>query len=1059
MCGENQAVVAFAIVEDRVRALVTRQSGARIVDVGAAKAIAETAEATLEGARSADGDTAPLAKLRKLLVPPLKLDPSVTSLVIVPDGVLFSVPFGAVFEKHLVSYAPSATTLGVLAAGDTKAGASILALGAPIYEPGRRLAALPGTRVEVETVAQAKNRLTDKNAGETSLRAALTKQERWRAVHLACHGVIDTEFPLESSLELTAQPGTDGRLTAAEVFEMDFTCDLAVLSACQTGRGTVVKSEGLLGLTRAFMIAGAPRVICSLWKVDDEDGVLDFDFSNPSNNCRATKGASPCSLPEKPKDMKMIMAGTHDTATVKASTHGYLSAWIDFNRDGDFDDPGEQIAASKEVWAGDNVIWYNVPRWAVPGDAHARFRFTDQEGMLDWFGNEIMLPDGSSELVRGEVEDYEIIIKPGMDFGDAPGHPQHPFIPFNYEVVKYTIEPDDFSNNEVMTGIPGVASLEVVDSTFAKGTFPNIDVISRNSPWTTTGNQNFSWDDGDIANTSPPNRPQDNAWGTDRDPQRNLRVDFDPHNGDVFMVSIDIIADDDPSTPADGSANDIGSLTAYGWDDSQLDMLVDTVNNGTSLTFTVMSTVDDPIAYVIAGGRDSTSFDNLMFKVDENPAKHNIAPHFFLGHSVDPDPFPQVFDVHALGDDGNDIIPDTNDDEDGVTFSRTLLGNDANAVTVKASAVGYLNAWIDANGNGMWDLDSERIFNDQLLNPGANALSFNPSAFGFTSPTKTFLRFRFTPGMLGPGASPNGQYAAPNDVGEVEDYEAAICSSTSGVLIPCEDFGDAPDSYQTLAASGGPSHVINSLMLGVAVDAEANGQPENLDDALGATPDDEDGVFILSPAGVPGDQVRPLGSEIPIVWGKNVLYIKADGPVVKHIDVPTANGGIDPGVIGFLSAWIDKNQDGDFNDPGEQIATDLTMFDPNDGNIQPGDPGSPFVDVDGMNMQPLVFNLEDLGDGGDTWMRFRISTEKGVGVGGVARDGEVEDYKVTLRHEPKDYGDAPDSYQTLDASDGAAHAQPDTPQTITHNGANNLSFENGLLKAGTRAARTKTCWW
>ena len=51
---------------------------------------------------------------------------------------------------------------------------------------------------------------------------------------------------------------------------MEIPSDLAVLSACETGKSKIVKGEGIVGLTRAFMFAGAPRVICSLWKVDDE---------------------------------------------------------------------------------------------------------------------------------------------------------------------------------------------------------------------------------------------------------------------------------------------------------------------------------------------------------------------------------------------------------------------------------------------------------------------------------------------------------------------------------------------------------------------------------------------------------------------------------------------------------------------------------------------------------------------------------------------------------------------------------------------------------------------
>ena len=57
---------------------------------------------------------------------------------------------------------------------------------------------------------------------------------------------------------------------AMEILRMKVPADLVVLSACETARGKVFRSEGIVGLTRAFMIAGVPRVLCSLWKVDDE---------------------------------------------------------------------------------------------------------------------------------------------------------------------------------------------------------------------------------------------------------------------------------------------------------------------------------------------------------------------------------------------------------------------------------------------------------------------------------------------------------------------------------------------------------------------------------------------------------------------------------------------------------------------------------------------------------------------------------------------------------------------------------------------------------------------
>jgi CHAT domain-containing protein len=89
-------------------------------------------------------------------------------------------------------------------------------------------------------------------------------------VHLACHGIVDPERPLFSALALTPTEGDDGFLTALEVFRMQIPADLVVLSACETGKGKIYRAEGIVGLTRAFMFAGAPRVLVSLWKVDDE---------------------------------------------------------------------------------------------------------------------------------------------------------------------------------------------------------------------------------------------------------------------------------------------------------------------------------------------------------------------------------------------------------------------------------------------------------------------------------------------------------------------------------------------------------------------------------------------------------------------------------------------------------------------------------------------------------------------------------------------------------------------------------------------------------------------
>ncbi len=112
--------------------------------------------------------------------------------------------------------------------------------------------------------------LLGSDANEFALAEAVRKGVTWNAVHLACHGFVNDADPILSSLALSLAKQSDGFFTAAEVMRSHIPANLVTLSACETGRGRIVSGEGLVGLTRAFMYAGTPRVICSLWKVDDE---------------------------------------------------------------------------------------------------------------------------------------------------------------------------------------------------------------------------------------------------------------------------------------------------------------------------------------------------------------------------------------------------------------------------------------------------------------------------------------------------------------------------------------------------------------------------------------------------------------------------------------------------------------------------------------------------------------------------------------------------------------------------------------------------------------------
>jgi CHAT domain-containing protein len=96
---------------------------------------------------------------------------------------------------------------------------------------------------------------------------------QYRYLHFATHGILDNERPDLSgiALSLLDRDGReqDGFLRLVEIYNLQLSADLVTLSACETGLGRQVKGEGIVGLTRGFLHAGASRVLVSLWKVDD----------------------------------------------------------------------------------------------------------------------------------------------------------------------------------------------------------------------------------------------------------------------------------------------------------------------------------------------------------------------------------------------------------------------------------------------------------------------------------------------------------------------------------------------------------------------------------------------------------------------------------------------------------------------------------------------------------------------------------------------------------------------------------------------------------------------
>lgn len=248
------------------------------------------------------------AELSRILLAPIASRIQGKQLLVVAPDILHSVPFEALPDpsfpadplivRHLVNRLPSASVLkklrerkaarkppaGLLSAlGDPVSGDADERLPAGTHGYGDaegRLPRLPDAGREVGGILKlarschpGRKILGATGFGATrdlALRGALGDSS---LVHLAAHGLVDPERPERSALLLSRFDSRgrrrEGRLTAEDVRRLDIPADLVVLSACQTALGRDLRGEGPMGLTHAFLSAGASGVVVSLWNVDD----------------------------------------------------------------------------------------------------------------------------------------------------------------------------------------------------------------------------------------------------------------------------------------------------------------------------------------------------------------------------------------------------------------------------------------------------------------------------------------------------------------------------------------------------------------------------------------------------------------------------------------------------------------------------------------------------------------------------------------------------------------------------------------------------------------------
>ena len=232
---------------------------------------------------------------------PENLPQNITKITIIPDGILSILPFEALLtenyngelknfkeypfliKKYNISYNYSA----LLAVNHYKENTNLDKMQwlgiAPVFDSqnttyfkGEQVPPIPETLNEINEISQHLNSqkiinqsLIRKDANEKNIKNINLNQ--YKIIHIATHGTVNTENPELSGLYLS-QDNTkqdDGMLYSGEIYNLKLNAELIVLSACETGLGKIIKGEGVIGLGRALLYAGAKNIIASFWQVSD----------------------------------------------------------------------------------------------------------------------------------------------------------------------------------------------------------------------------------------------------------------------------------------------------------------------------------------------------------------------------------------------------------------------------------------------------------------------------------------------------------------------------------------------------------------------------------------------------------------------------------------------------------------------------------------------------------------------------------------------------------------------------------------------------------------------
>ncbi len=617
----------------------------------------------------------------------------------------------------------------------------------------------------------------------------------------------------------------------------------------------------------------------------------------------------------------------------------HIEAWIDWNGDGDFNDPFDMIVDTSDASGMIPTSW-SIPMpadifLALNSNVGVRFRISNDNNMT---------PYGFEDA--GEVEDYIIHILGEFDYGDLPDTSTGTSAG-NYET--------DLANNG--------ASHLIIDDLYIGA------IVDDDYP---TGAQSSTDAEGDDTD----------AEGDDEDgiilpaefwPGNTFELPFTAFNGTGETAYLEAWIDwngdgdfDDPgemvvdtddtagfpanftvTVPIDAAQNqDLGFRIRLSHDDNMTPYGEVDAGEVEDYLIEVVPVIDFGDLQDTAGGTSQGNYETN--NANNGPSHYIIFDEIYLGALVDDE-----LDGQPAGQaDGDDNNGTGADDEDGIVFALDTLqyGDDLEFGLTYHNTTGntaHIEMWVDWNGDGDFDDPQETIIDTNDAGgmiPTSWTIDVPEDLAAFNVDLGVRVRISNDDNM-----TPYGLILS----GEVEDYLTHIFAEFDYGDLPDNGAGTFTNDYETELQNNGPAHVIrDDFYMGNTVDDDfyTDAQPSTLADGddMDAEGDDEDGLsFLTSLDFAPGNTI--------------VLPFSA------------LNG---TGSTAYVEAWIDWNGDGDFDDAGEMIADfDDTAGFPTDITFT--------IPLDAAQSIPLGF-------------RVRMSNMDNMTPYGLATSGEIEDYLITV---------------------------------------------------------------